>query len=73
VAAQAAEIKLDCFDGQEAERLIRNVSANKPMPPEVVREIQRRSSGNPLFLEQITRSVIDSNLRMLGPLAWRRR
>jgi len=53
--------------------LIRNVSANKPMPPEVVREIQRRSSGNPLFLEQITRSVIDSNLRMLGSLAWRRR
>ena len=70
IAGHASELKLDCFDGHQAERLIRNVSASKPMPPEVVREIQRRSSGNPLFLEQITRSVIDSNLLVEREKTW---
>ncbi len=54
-------ILLDALDGPDAESLIRDVAADKAMPPELVRQICLRSDGIPLFLEEITLSVIASS------------
>jgi tetratricopeptide (TPR) repeat protein len=45
----------------DAERIIRSVASNKAMPPELVRQICERSAGNPLFLEEITLSILSSS------------
>jgi class 3 adenylate cyclase/tetratricopeptide (TPR) repeat protein len=54
------QIPLDALAALEAESLIRDVASHKAMPPELVRQICFRSDGNPLFLEEITLSVISS-------------
>ncbi len=54
------EILLENFVSLDAERIIHNVAANKAMPPELVRQICERSAGNPLFLEEITLSILSS-------------
>jgi class 3 adenylate cyclase/tetratricopeptide (TPR) repeat protein len=53
-------ILLDALDAPDAESLIRDVASDKAMPLELVRQICLRSDGNPLFLEEITLSVISS-------------
>lgn len=54
------EILLDSLLSNEAESLIRSVASDKAMPSELVRQICSRSAGNPLFLEEVTLSVIES-------------
>lgn len=54
----------------EAETVIRDVAADKAMPSEVVRQICLRSSGNPLFLEEITLSVISSKSLVEREQTW---
>lgn len=56
-----SEILLDSLLNNESESLIRNVASGKSMPPEVVRQICSRSVGNPLFLEEVTLSLIESS------------
>ena len=68
--APLSEFTLEGLSAPEAEHLIRYRAANKPLPPELVREIQRRSSGNPFFLEQITCLLIDSNALIERDNAW---
>lgn len=55
------EILLDALRVDQAEALIRTVACNKPMPPEMLRQICIRADGNPLFLEEITATVISSS------------
>jgi len=55
------EILLDALRVDQAEDLIRTVACNKPMPPELLRQICIRADGNPLFLEEITATVISSS------------
>jgi class 3 adenylate cyclase/tetratricopeptide (TPR) repeat protein len=64
------EINLDELNASEAESLIRDVASGKPMPLELVRQICLRSSGNPLFLEEITLSVIYSALVIERDQTW---
>ncbi|MEB3261293.1 MAG: adenylate/guanylate cyclase domain-containing protein [Cyanobacteriota bacterium] len=59
--AQFREIFLEALIFQQAEDLIRTVASGKAMPPELVRQICLRADGNPLFLEEITTSVISSS------------
>ena len=58
--SQVSEILLEALDTSESEAIIRDVAADKAMPIDVMRQICGRSSGNPLFLEEITLSVIAS-------------
>ncbi|MFN9622319.1 MAG: ATP-binding protein [Cyanobacteriota bacterium] len=55
------EIYLDSLIAMEAEVLIRNVASGKALPLELVRLICQRSGGNPLYLEEITLSVLASS------------
>ena len=59
-ASNVTEIELEALDSMEAETLIRKVANDKPLPPDVVWRIRERATGNPLFLEEITRSVTES-------------
>jgi len=45
---------------QDSEAIIRAVASDKPLPYALVRQIGLRASGNPLFLEEITLSVLGS-------------
>jgi class 3 adenylate cyclase/tetratricopeptide (TPR) repeat protein len=65
-----SEILLDALNAVEAETVIRDVAADKAMPSEVVRQICQRSSGNPLFLEEITLSVISSKSMVEREQTW---
>ena len=65
-----SEILLDALNAVEAETVIRDVAADKAMPSEVVRQICLRSSGNPLFLEEITLSVISSKSLVEREQTW---
>lgn len=69
-ASLCSEILLDSLLGKEAETLIRSVSFDKPMPPELVRQICSRSAGNPLFLEEVTLSVMESPSLVERDKAW---
>ena len=52
-------VELDALDPVEAETFIRKVASDKPLPLDVVWQIRERAAGNPLFLEEITRSVTE--------------
>jgi predicted ATPase len=64
-ATNVAELELEALDPRESETFIRKVARDKPLPPDVVWQIREQAAGNPLFLEEITRSVTES-----GGLGW---
>jgi class 3 adenylate cyclase/tetratricopeptide (TPR) repeat protein len=63
-------IELNRFGSADAEALVRGVALGKAMPDEILRHIVARSEGVPLFLEEITRSVLDSGLLSEAANAW---
>jgi class 3 adenylate cyclase/tetratricopeptide (TPR) repeat protein len=46
----------------QAEAVIRNVSGGKPLPPQVLEQIISKTDGVPLFVEELTKTVIESDL-----------
>src|SRR5262249_55748958 len=42
--------------------LVDRVTGAKPLPPEVVNEIVAKADGVPLFLEELTKAVVESHL-----------
>jgi class 3 adenylate cyclase/tetratricopeptide (TPR) repeat protein len=69
-AANVAEVELRALNSAEAETLIRKVAKDKLLPPEVVWQIRERAGGNPLFLEEITRSVMESDAVVEREYSW---
>jgi class 3 adenylate cyclase len=69
-ASNVTKIELEPLNHQEAETFIRKVAGDKPLPPDVVWQIRERAAGNPLFLEEITRSVIESGTLVERENAW---
>ncbi|MEP7001770.1 MAG: adenylate/guanylate cyclase domain-containing protein [bacterium] len=69
-ATNLSEIELEALDSAEAETLIRRVANDKPLPPDVVWKIRERATGNPLFLEEITRSVTESGALVEREDSW---
>jgi len=58
--ANCSEIPLENLVTSQARGIIRNLASGKALPSEVVRQICQRAEGNPLFLEEITLSVLAS-------------
>jgi predicted ATPase len=62
--------------GRDPSRAIADRLAGKPLPEEVRAEIARRTDGVPLFVEELTKAVLESNLlcdtgeryQLTGPL-----
>lgn len=69
-AANVREVELGALNSPEAETLIRKVAKDKLLPPEVVWQIRERAGGNPLFLEEITRSVTESDAVVEREYSW---
>jgi class 3 adenylate cyclase len=69
-ASNVTEIELEPLSPDEAETFIRKVACDKPLPPDVIWKIRERAAGNPLFLEEITRSVMESGALVQREHAW---
>jgi predicted ATPase/class 3 adenylate cyclase len=57
-------VELRRLDGAEIEAMITHV-ARSTLPPLVTRRIAERSEGVPLFVEELTRAVVESGPRLL--------
>jgi tetratricopeptide (TPR) repeat protein len=69
-AANVTEVELGALNPAESETLIRKVAKDKLLPPEVVWQILERAGGNPLYLEEITRSVMESEAVVEREYSW---
>ena len=54
--------ELGGLDVQGAEALVRQALAGKTLPPAVLQQIVQRADGVPLFIEETTRAIIESNV-----------
>ena len=71
-----ATIALDRLDRTEAEMLIERVAGGRKLPAEVLAQIVAKTDGVPLFVEELTKNVLESGLlieeaeryRLDGPL-----
>jgi predicted ATPase len=62
-------IALDRFAPAEVETLAGHV-AGRPLPPEVTAQIVAKTDGVPLFVEELTKTVLESGLLVAGPQGW---
>ncbi|MGH2706673.1 MAG: AAA family ATPase [Actinomycetota bacterium] len=63
-------IELSRFQGAEVEAMVRSVALGKALPSEVLRQIMVRSDGVPLFVEELTRSILDSGALSERAVSW---
>src|SRR5262249_48907804 len=63
-------IALDRLASAEVETLAEHV-AGRPLPPEVAAQIVAKTDGVPLFVEELTKAVLESGLLVVGPQGWR--
>jgi class 3 adenylate cyclase/tetratricopeptide (TPR) repeat protein len=63
-------VELEPLAQDDAEALIRTAASGKALPGEVVRQIERRSSRVPLFIEELTRAVLDSGSLRERSASW---
>jgi len=68
--AAASVLELDHLDDEEVEAIARSVADGKAIPVEVSREITRRCDGVPLFVEEMTRTLIESGVLEEGEFSW---
>ena len=69
-APALCSIELFRFQRAEAETIVRGVALGKTLPSEVLQQIIARSDGVPLFLEELTRSILDSGALSERAVSW---
>ena len=57
-----AEIALSRFDRAEAEALVGQVTGGRKLPAEVLAQLVAKTDGVPLFVEELTKNVLESGL-----------
>jgi class 3 adenylate cyclase/tetratricopeptide (TPR) repeat protein len=60
-ASRAVVVTLERLGRDDAARLVAFVAGGRAMPAELVERILERAEGVPLFLEEVTRSVLESD------------
>ena len=68
--SHVTSIALDRLAPAEVETLAEHV-AGRPLPPEVTAQIVAKTDGVPLFVEELTKAVLESGLLVAGPQGWR--
>ena len=63
-------VELHRLTWSEAEEMVRGVTAEKALPGEVLRQIIVRSDGVPLFVEELTLSVLGSGMLSERAASW---
>ena len=63
-------LALNRLSRREGVALVERVAGDKPLPAEVVEEIVERTDGVPLFVEELTKAVLESGLpaQQSGPV-----
>ena len=69
-------LKLGRLDPGDVESMVSRVTGGRRLPPEVMREILAKTDGNPLFVEELTKAVLEADMlvedvdgyRLDGPL-----
>jgi class 3 adenylate cyclase/predicted ATPase len=60
--ARLTQIPLSHLGGLESTAIVTKVAGNKPLPNEVVAEIIAKTDGIPLFVEELTKSLLESGV-----------
>ena len=60
-----AMMTLGRLDQGDVSALIETIAGNKAMPPEIVNEIVERTDGVPLFVEELTKAVVEAGVHGL--------
>jgi predicted ATPase len=68
--SHVTSIALDRLGPAEVETLAEHV-AGRPLPPEVTTQIVAKTDGVPLFVEELTKAVLEGGLLVTGPQGWR--
>ena len=63
-------IELSKFQRAEVEAMVRSVALGKALPSEVLQQIMVGSDGVPLFVEELTRSILDSGALSERAVSW---
>jgi class 3 adenylate cyclase/predicted ATPase len=67
--SHVTSIALDRLAPTEVETLAEHV-AGRPLPAEVTAQIVAKTDGVPLFVEELTKTVLESGLLVAGPQGW---
>jgi class 3 adenylate cyclase/predicted ATPase len=59
---QVSMVALNRLDRRDRTVLVKQIAGGKPLPDEVVDQIAERADGVPLFVEELTKSVLESGL-----------
>lgn len=68
--AQLTRLSLGPLSQRQCATLVHTVAGEKALPAEVVAEILRKTDGIPLFVEELTKTVLDSGLLQDSPEGW---
>jgi predicted ATPase len=68
--SHVASIALDRLAPADVETVAERV-AGWPLPPEVMAQIVAKTDGVPLFVEELTKTVLEGGLLVAGPQGWR--
>ncbi|MGO9423696.1 AAA family ATPase [Roseiarcus sp.] len=66
-----ATVKLGRLDRVQAETLVERVTGGRKLPAEVLAQIVAKTDGVPLFVEELTKNVLESGLLVEGPDGYR--
>ena len=64
--AQVSVLTLNRLDRRDRTVLVEQIAGGKTLPDEVVAQIAERTDGVPLFIEELTKSVVESGVPLMG-------
>jgi predicted ATPase/class 3 adenylate cyclase len=60
--SQVTSLRLSRLDRRESSALVERVAAGKPLPAEILDRVVERTDGIPLFVEELTKSLLEGGL-----------
>ena len=60
--SQMTQVTLNRFTRRHTEVMVDRVTGGKPLPPEVLAQIVAKTDGVPLFVEELTKTVLESGV-----------
>ena len=69
--SHVTRLTLSRLGQRQCAALVAEVAGGKPLPPAVLAEIVRKTDGIPLFVEELTKTVMQSGLLADTPAGWR--
>jgi predicted ATPase len=67
--AHVTTLPLSRLDRPDTATIVENIAGNHALPPDIVREIAERTDGVPLFVEELTKAVLESGAQGTAALS----